>query len=341
MALAASQFGTAIQVEIVPPEGDGVVINPRLDAPQLRCAVAVKKGIGIPSVCTADVWSLAAKSRNRAAGITRRVIDFSSEFDFLDGRLVTGSDFGDGTAERVSRANGFGYLRVSAWYTGAGGPVTIFEGTSTRVDPDPRPPDQLTRITGGDGVIAQASAVTNRQWINATSASVVLEYVIRDVMRSDLSGAEPGDFGAGLPPTLAAWSMPGGYDATMLYASDVLDAFARVDPRNPTEWWWDDGTIYWANKGEPLPDPPLLLDTQPSSGSWRILRTPQAAEDNTVSVPLLLLPGLRVRRACTIASGEFAGDYVARSVEHRADNRGSGGATTIARLERRGVLPFD
>lgn len=340
MALNASQFGQAVQVTVIPPFGKGATINPDVapGAVQLRCAVSVSKGIGAPSVATVDVWNLAQQTRDRIAGVTRRVVDFSSEVATLDGRVVFGDQFGDGKAETVTRANGFGFIRVGAFYQGAGTTVSLFEGSTTTVAPDPRRPGIVTRITASDGVFQDAAAVTNRQWRDKVSGATVLEYVIREVMGTTLSGSQPGDFGAGLPTELRNFQLVAGYDATALYATDILDEFARV---SLTEWWWDDGVIFWKARGRGLDRAPLILDTKPATGSYQILGTPQPAEDNQVRVPLLLLPECRPGVPVRIQSGAFSGDYYTRAVEHAIDNRGGSAAKTFATLARTGVLPFE
>ncbi len=77
MATAASpQFGTTIQVEIVPPFGPGVIVNPDLTpgVTQGRVDFAVTKGVGgsTPAVCSIRCYNLKKDSRDKAAGITKR-----------------------------------------------------------------------------------------------------------------------------------------------------------------------------------------------------------------------------------------------------------------------------
>jgi hypothetical protein len=333
------QFGRVVQVEIVPPEGEGVMINPEpaWGRVQQRVRVSVTKGIGSPAAASVDIYNASKNTRDRAAGVTRRVVDFSGEIGSLDGRLVFGEDLDGGKAEVVSRANGFGFLRVSAFYLGSGAAVPIFVGTSKRVEQVGAKPTPITRITGTDGVIQDASAITNRQWRTTTDGPTVLEYVIREVMGTRLVGSEPGNFAAGLPLALAELELVGGYDATALFATDILDEFARV---TRTKWWWDNGEVYWLDQGGSLPLPPLVLDSRPRSDAWQIVDKPTPGEDNKVDVPTLLLPAMIPGRLATIASGEFAGDYVASTVTHDVDNRG-GLARTTARLDRVGVLPFE
>lgn len=342
MALTASQFGRAVQVEIVPPSGPGVLINPDTapGATQLRVAVEVTKGIGTAATCVVDVTNLSKASRDRAAGVTRRVVDFSDEVGTLDGRLVFGDQFGNGKTEIVSRANGFGYIRVSAFYQGAGTTVALFEGTTKRVGPVRGKPTRVTRIEASDGVVQDAAAVANRQWRETTDAATVLEYVIRDVMGTNLVGSRPGNFAAGLPLKLQQTELVGGYDSTRLFATDILTEFASERVSN-TVWWWDNGQIYWLEKGQGLNLPELLLDTKPASGSYQILDKPTLGEDNKLDVPLLLLPECVPGRICRILSGEFRGRYIASTVTHRCDNRGQSVSRTTVRLDRLGVLPFE
>ena len=343
MPIRGAQFGRRISVEIVPPEGPGVLINGDASAPQLDVSVRVSKAMGgTPATCTVDVTNLTQRTRERAAGITRRIIDFSDLVGTIDGRLVFGEELDGGQAERVTRANGFGYLRVAAYYRGTSStPHTIFEGTCKSVTPVPNTqPSPVTRITGGDGVIQDAAAICDKQWTEATSAATVLEYVIRDVMGTTLAGSQPGNFAAGLPAPIAALKLPAGYNATAIYATDILDTFVKqLSAKTPTDWWWDDGDVYWLERGKALPGKPILLDVTPSPGAFRLVDLPQAAEDGEVVATALMLPQMRPGRHARVVSGDFAGDYIVRAADHALTN-GRGSALTTGRLARLGALPF-
>lgn len=331
MLAASPQFGTVAQVTIVPPFGPGVIINPDLTgvARQLRVDWQVSKGIGgsTPASCVIRVFNLGPIGRNRSAGITKRVIDFSNEFAFLDGRLIEGADLGG--VSTVSTVNGFGTLKLRATYQGSSSAATLFEGTSTTVISTHRLNTWVTTITGGDGVLQTSSAIADRFWSSTTPAVEVLDYLVREVMVAEL--ATP------YPVALSAYSFVGGYDATNFYASDILDQLTKL---TRTEWWWDDGAVYFADLGAPLPRPPIILSPSAVPGTTRLLSKPRALEGGLVEVRALLLPELRPKSPVTIAAAELGGSYFASSVVNQGSNRKASVSTTTATLTPLGGVPF-
>ena len=331
MITSSPQFGTVAQVTIIPPFGPGVVINPDLTgvATQHRVDWQVSKGIGgsTPASCVIRVFNLGPEDRNRAAGITKRVIDFSNEFAFLDGRLIEGSDLG-GTST-VSTANGFGTLKLRATYQGSSSAASLFEGTSTTVISEHRRDTWVTTITGGDGVLQTSSAIADKFWGSTVPAVEVLDYLVRQVMVAEL--ATP------YPVALSAYSFVGGYDATNFYASDILDQLTTL---TKTEWWWDDGAVYFSDLGAPLPAPPIVLSPSGAPGTTRLLSKPRVLEGNLVEARALLLPDMRPKSPTTILAEELGGQYFASSIMHRGSNRSASVSTTTATLTPLGVVPF-
>ena len=327
----SAQFGTVAQVEVIPPFGNGVIVNPDLTglAQQLRVDYTVTKGVGQPGVCQVRAYNLKEESRNRWAGITRRIIDFSDEFAFLDGRLVTGADLG-GVSE-VSTANGFGALRLSVRYSGTATTANLFEGTATRVQSQHRRHTWITDIEGGDGVMQSSSAIADKFWRSTVSMPEVIDYLVKRVMATTLATT--------LPPALAGYKFQGGWDATNYYATDLLDQIVELPGVN-SQWWWDDGAVYITEKNTPLPTAPIVVSPQGGNGTYRMLSKPRAVEGGDVEVELLNTPQLRVGSPVTVLATKLGGTYFCRSFVHRGSNRGTRVCKTIPRLGSIGVVGF-
>ncbi len=327
---ASPQFGTTAQVKIVPPFGPGIIINPDLTpgVRQGRIDWEVSKGVGgsTPNTCTVRAYNLSRTSRDRAGGIIRRVVDFSDEFAFLDGRLIEGSDLG-GTST-VSTANGFGSLTLRARYQGSSSTAALFEGTATAVKSEHRTHTWVTTITGSDGVLQSTAAISDKVWTSTVPAVEVLDYLVRRVMVATL--ATP------YPPSLAGYQFVGGYDGSNFYASDILDQLTAL---TRTEWWWDDGAIYFAERGLPTAAPPIVVSSSGAPGTVRLLHKPLPTEDGKLIVQCLLTPSLRPRSSVTVQAEALGGSYVAAEVKHSGSNRG-GVSRTVATLRPLGAVPF-
>jgi len=329
VSVASPQFGTTAQVTIIPPFGPGVLVNPDLTpgVTQGRVDWQVVKGIGGSTGSQASVrcYNLSASSRRRASGIVKRTIDFSDEFAFLDGRLVTGADVG-GTST-ISTLNGFGSLTLKARYQGSSTTASLFEGTATAVISEHRRNTWTTDITGSDGVLQSSSAVADKFWGSTVPAVEVLTYLGR-VMGTEL--ATP------YPPELSGYAFVGGFDATNYYASDILDQLTTL---TKTEWWLDDGAVYFSSLGLPLPVTPIVISSSGAPGTVRMLSKPRPIEGGLLEVRCLLLPEMRPKTPVTLISAEFGGSYFASAVRHNGSNRG-GVSTTTPTLTPVGVLGF-
>ncbi|MGB2800426.1 MAG: hypothetical protein WBC82_11370 [Dehalococcoidia bacterium] len=329
----SQQFGVVAQVEIVPPFADGIRVNPDVTpgVPQTRVDWRIRKGIGgsQPAEATVVMYNLAQSSRSTAAGELRRIIDFSDEFAFLDGRLVTGADLG-GEAS-VSAGTGFGRLKVSARYSGSSATARLFDGTlsfarSRRVGGN----TWVTTAQGSDGIIQDTSAIADKFWGSDVSAPEVLDYLVRRVMVAELATE--------IPQALAKYTFAGGYDATNIYATDILDQLTKL---TRTQWWWDDGAVYITDVGKPLPGPPIIVSSKSEPGARLLIDKPERTEDNQVVCPMLLSPDVRPNTLIRIRSNDLGGDHVVNSVEHRGQNRGSRSVCrTIATCTPLGVVGF-
>jgi hypothetical protein len=325
---ASPQFGTTAQVTIVPPFGPGITINPDLTpgVSQGRVDWSVTKGVGQSNTCSIRGYNLGKTSRDRAGGIIKRVIDFSDEFAFLDGRLVEGVDLG-GTST-VSTANGFGSLTLKARYQGSSTTASLFEGTAVQVRSKHRRDTWVTTLTGDDGVMQSTSAIADKVWTSTVPSVEVLDYLVRQVMVASL--ATP------YPPQLAAYAFVGGYDASNYFATDILDQLTAL---TKTQWWWDDGEVFFSALGQPMLTPPIVLSSSGAPGTTKILDKPQPTEDGKVIVPSLLLPEMRPMSPVTVIAEALGGSYFASTVQHNGSTRG-GVSRTVATLTPIGVVPF-
>lgn len=329
----SQQFGVVAQVEIVPPFQDGILVNPDVTPGVIQGRIdwRIRKGIGgsQPAEATVVMYNLARSSRATIAGQTRRIVDFTDEFAFLDGRLVTGADLGGETS--VSAGTGFGTLRVSARYSGSSATARIFDGTlafgrSRRVAGH----TWVTTAQGSDGVIQDSAAIANKFWSSDVAATEVLDYLIRRVMVAELATE--------IPDEIARYTFAGGYDATNIYATDILDALTSL---TRTQWWWDDGAVYLTPLGEALPDPPIEVSSRLEPNARVLVDKPERTEDNQVRLPMLLSPDVRPNKRIVVRSGELGGEYRVTSVEHVGQTRGSRAVSrTLAICSPVGVVGF-
>lgn len=329
---AAEQFGTTAQLTVVPPFGPGVIVNPDLTpgVTQLRVDWFVSQGVGgaSPAQARVDVYNAAQTTRDALAGINRRVIDFTDEFDFLDGRLVTGEDLGGQTS--VSTGSGFGVLRLAARYRGSPTSAQLFDGTLNFADSRRlRGTTWVTSTIGMDGVIQNTSAIADKFWGSDVSFVEVIDYLVRRVMVAELATPV-------LPGILASGFFAGGYDATNIFATDILDALTE---RTSTEWWWFNGAVYFGARGQPIPGDPLILSPRGDPGTRRIIDKPQRAKGNQIRVPVLLSPDIGPKTRIAVQSSKINGEYFVSQVEHRGSNR-RGVSRTIATLTPIGVVDF-
>lgn len=329
----SQQFGVVAQVEIIPPFEDGIRINPDVTpgVVQGRIDWHVRKAIGgsQPASASARMYNLSQSSRDLLGGQTRRIVDFADEFAFLDGRLVTGQDLGGQTS--VMAGVGFGILRLSAKYSGSSTTARLFDGTLSYASSSlANGHTWVTDAQGTDGVIQNSAAIADKFWAGDVAATEVMDYLIRRVMVAEL--ATP------VPDEIARYTFRGGFDATNIYATDILDALTEL---TRTRWWWDDGAVYLTSAGQPLPGPTIRVSTRPGPGSRLLVSKPQRTADNQVVLPLLLAPDVRPGSRLEVDSGELRGEYVAASVEHRGQNRGAGSAAkTWATCDPLGVVGF-
>jgi hypothetical protein len=329
----APQFGVVAQVEIVPPFTDGVLVNPDITpgVVQTRVDWSIRKGVGgsQPAEATVLMFNLGKSSRSKVAGETKRIVDFSDEFEFLDGRLVEGQDLGGSVT--VNAGTGFGTLRISARYSGSSSTAQLFEGTlsfgrSRHVGGT----TWVTTAQGSDGVIQESSAIADRAWVGNVSTAEVIDYLLGRVMLAEQ--ATP------LPPELEAYTFVGGYDATNFYATDILDQLTEL---TRTEWWWDDGAVYFSSRGKPLPGPAIIVSAGGEAGTRLLIDKPERIEDNKVIAPMLLSPDVRPNSRIEIRSAELGGEYFVSTLEHRGQNRGSRSVSrTVATCTPIGVVGF-
>lgn len=333
------QFDRAVSLEVVPPTGTGILVNPDFSVvagipirPQLRVKFKVSKSISAdPNRAAIKVWNLSKQSRDRAAGVVRRTIDFSSEFAFIDGRLIEGADLGGGTAESVTTAGGLAYVKLSAGYNRA--PSVIFEGSSSALDSSRDRVDWITEIAAGDGELGTQKGVANKSFGAGTVLVEVLAY-LKKTMGFAIGGTALSLANATLPPGILNTTFFAGF-AAVGRARDIFDALILSAD---AQWFVDDGELWIvARDTGVLPGPPVTLSSLPDPTAARLLGKPRRLESDGVQVRALLNPSIRLGRQVILVSGELAGQYRCESLEHDGDNR-AGKFTTTAEL--RSLVPF-
>jgi hypothetical protein len=350
------QFDRQISLTVVPPFGPGIRVNPPTSfvlaggaplIPQLRITFEVRKTITPePSTAQIEVFNLGTISRDRVSGVIRRVIDFSQEFAFIDGRLITGSSLvPGGTAEKVSRVAGIAYVKLEAGYNGARS--QLWSGNGDRVTSRRERVDWVTAISGGDGKLGITQGVSNRSFGAGTPAVVVADY-LRTVMGLGTGTVlKPGN--PLLPASLQTYVLGRPFVSTgrardeltallTLISAAEQENLGQVFPR-ALEWFVDDGDLFILGPGAVLPLPPVRVSPLPDPTALRLLSTPRRTENDGLEIYTLLAPSLRPGRAVQLLSLEAAGAYRVEEVSHRGDNRG-GEFTSTARLRNLAPLPF-
>lgn len=331
------QFSRRARAEIkAAAQVPGVEINPDPNAPQLAMQFDVVAQIGGGSetpTCRLDAWNLTETSRGRIQGLTRRMIDFSREIAFvgegLDQALVTGAALG-GSAEQVSTANGFGYMRLFAGYltTGAG---KIFEGnTEPPVSSEHVGTEWRTTVTARDLGALLAQARAGKSWVSTVSATEVVTYLVEKVLLSSLRTP--------IPANLAKFDFQSGFYSEAP-VGDVLDDLARL---TRVDWWVHGGGVYFAPSGETLDRPELELSSTDRPGALRLVgEHPVVRLDNgfvgaRVQLDSRIIPGAPVR----LFARELGGLYRVEVVRHRGHNLGRGPWVSELQLRSPGLVDF-
>lgn len=338
MVASLRQFDRACSLEVIPPTGVGILVNPDFSVvagipirPQLRVAFTVKKSITAePNSASIKVWNLSKQSRDRAAGVVRRTVDFSKEFAFIDGRLIEGAAVG-GTTELVTTAAGLAYVKLSAGYNRA--PSVIFEGSSSALNSRRQRVDWFTEIEAGDGELGMQKGQANRVFAGPAQLVDVLNY-LKETMGLKVGGTTLSIANQTLPPGILNSTFFSGF-AAVGRARDIFDAL--ISTAN-AQWFVNDGELWIVERDTGvLPGPPVRLSPAPDPSAARLLSKPRRLESDGVEVLALLNPSIRPGHAVTLVSGELSGQYRCESLEHRGDNR-KGTFTTLAQL--RSLTPF-
>lgn len=333
MGLLSSQLGRATQVEVVPggvPAIPGIFVNrlqpiiPGVPGPkQLRIKFKVEKSItSAPQKCTVKIFNLGRISRERIAGTVTKTIDFSSDFLFVDGRLIEGKDLG-GTTQYVTTANGVAYVKLSSGYGGA--PSTIFEGSSSTLRSVHVGRNWVTTIEAGDGAFQIQKGIANKSFEVGTPMLLVVDYLVKTM------GLFPGFplTPATVPLAMSASVFTNGFCATGK-ASDVLNALMLAIG---VTWFVDDGDAYFIDKLGSLPAVPVRVSALPDPTAALMLSKPRRLEGDGVEIEMFLNPAVRIGREILIVSKALAGQYRVESLVHQGDNRAANVKnTTTAQL---------
>lgn len=325
--IAPFHFDRTVRVSITPANGrPGILVNPvalpaggGFGPPQLRVMFEVERSIDTePNSARVTVVNLGEQSRNNAAGVVRRRVDFSNEFAFIDGRLIEGAALGGGVVELVETSAGFGYMRLEAGYDGVAS--TIFEGGTTRLESRHEGTEWLTEVTAGDGETSLTTAVANKSFPDGTPALAIVAYLVRTMGLTPAGLATP-------PPELAAAVSSGA--VCIGRARDCLDALLtglRVT------WWVDSGEFWAVGESGVLPVPPLPVVLA--------LERPRTLEGGVVEVRLPLTPAARPGIPAALALPTLQGAYRVNRVTHRGDNRGGRYDTTLELVDLSPVAGF-
>ena len=340
MTLALRQFDRAAQLTVIPPDGPGILVNPDFSVvagvpirPQLRIAFKVEKSLSPePNTASIKVWNLSKQSRDRAAGVVRRTIDFSKPFRFIDERLETQLITLGGSAELITTANGLSYVKLSAGYGAA--PAVIFEGNSSSLLSEHRGTDWITEIVANDGGLGTQKGIANKAFESGTPLVEVLKYLVRTM-----------GLVQGTPLVVGSPTLPVGVANTVPFVNGFVacgrarDVFSALLLSVDVEWFVDDGEVFLLDKDQTLPQPPVVVSAERDVQGLQLLSKPRRLESDGVEIRSLLAPPLRLGRRVTVVSGELAGDYRLESLQAVGDNRRARFATT-AQLRSLSPVPF-
>lgn len=323
VAITAREWDRGIAVEIVPPEGLIIRVNPaRIIAPgsplsQLRVVFSVEKSLSPdPNRGTVTMFNLKRETRNKIAGITKRVIDFTDalELDILGKKIMTGADVpGPGYIELIHRAASVPLVRVLAGYRGNLG--VVFEATAMRAEVRRDGSDWLTTLETTDGGLG-AVAVAGKSFSATSSVASILDYLVKELgwaAGQVLSVANPL-----LPAKIRNTTMQRSH---VLYGS-ALSALTEIMDGLDLDWWVDDGEFWILERDGTLPGVPAVLNSVGGPTAALILDAPRRIEGDALEVRTLLTPTLRIGRRVELQTREFTGSYRCERTRTSGDNRG-------------------
>lgn len=315
-------YRPGVRLSLVHDSVDPIVID-SVDGEGLRVDFRVTKTSTLEaSTAEIGITGLSQRTRDRISGITRRVVDFSNEFVFQNGRMITGADLG-GSAELVNRNLGFPHVRLEAGWDGAS--FQVFEGGVINVRTRRFGTDRITRIECGDGVAGQQRGHANRVFSPGTPLFPVVDYLRRTM------GAGRGNL---TPARLSAVAGDRvNFSEAFVCTGLSRDLFGMLFRLLEVDAFIDDGELYMVRRGETLPGDPVKL----AIGSG-LLESPIRLEDDRVAVVARFHPGLRPGAAVVLASREVKGSYRVERVQHEGSSRG-GGLRSMAELQDMSTVP--
>lgn len=311
------QYDRGVRVWLFPPQDLGgaatgpLVVNAQvpvsgLPAPvQTAVTFSVTKTLSPePNGAAIKLWNLTTSTRDRIAGIVRRLVDWRSPSPVVkvDGVLRPGGN------EVTSTLAGMCAVRLEAGYSGGLG--VLFSGTVVRPRTSRSGADTVTELQCTDGGFQVGTGVANRVFAPKTPALAVVEYLAQ-VMGLELAATQ------GLT-TIGGFTLQGGLNCTGDPQAAIRDILGVLG----LGWWIEDGQVWVLNDGELLPGDPVVVSTQAIPGAVRLRETPEVLDQGGLRIRCTLAPQVRLGHGVLVAGGDQRGIYRVETVSHGGFNRG-------------------
>jgi hypothetical protein len=333
------QFDRTASVQIAPPTGAPMVINPPLPPiagvrpAELRTMFSVRKSMsgGTPHTAEIRVHNLSELSRSTLARVARSSSHVPGVGPTTDAQVYAGTQ-----ASLIA-----GYANAL--------PGRLISGALLRAPSRHVGTEWITTLSIADGAVELARAECDRAFEAGTPALEVVRYCCQ-CMGFALAPIP-------VPAALAAYVLARGFTAAgraretldailagvapdlsqlpglaraVIGFGQLFDSFAGGAPLSrPLVWWVEDRMVWILERGAALPAPPIVVSARGLPGAALLLERADRGEDGQVRLPLLLHPGFRLARAVQVLDPPLAGLYRVNSLEHQGDNR-AGTFTTTA-----------
>lgn len=328
---AQRQYDRGVRVRLVPPQdlgGAAVSLTFNLAVPisglpaptQTAVEFQVAKTLSPePNAAVVRLWNLTPSTRDRIAGIVRRLVDWRSPSPVtkVDGILRAGGN------EVTSTLAGMCSIKLEAGYSGA--LAQVFSGTVTRCRTSRAGADSITELTCTDGGFAVSTAVANKVFVPKTPAGAVMAY-LAGVLGLELAPTQ------GLA-TISAFVLQAGLNCVGDPSAAIRDILSILQ----LGWWIEDGQLWILNDGETLPGQPVVVSVQPIPGAVRLRGEPEVLDQGALRIRCTLAPGIQLGHQVVLAGGDQRGTYRVETAGHAGFNRG-GTFETQAVIRRPFVL---
>lgn len=328
---AQRQYDRGVRVRLVPPQDLGgaavaltfnlaVPISGLPSPPQTAVEFQVAKTLSPePNAAVVRLWNLTPSTRDRIAGIVRRLVDWRSPSPVtkVDGILRAGGN------EVTSTLAGMCSIKLEAGYSGA--LAQVFSGTVTRCRTTRQGADTVTELTCTDGGFGIAVSCPSKTFTTGATLLSMFEYL------AGTAGLEVAK-SAGAK-TLAGFISPG--PKTLF--GDALQGMRDFTEPIGLSFWIEDGSVWVLNEGETLPGQPVVVSMQPIPGAVRLRGEPEALDQGALRIRCTLAPGIQLGHQVVLAGGDQRGTYRVETAAHAGFNRG-GTFETQAVIRRPFVL---